>query len=125
MRFFTDEVKKVSFRATTGNQSTYDNCMSNHSFCFGMYYYKNSFLVTAGNPSLVPAIESDTLYVIKNHIFLVSTAVDRPQRCFLWYRFLRWTVTENQFLKIKKVEPPPSPLVLSWPLVIARSTGGW
>jgi hypothetical protein len=83
MRFFTDEVKKVSFRATTGNQSTYDNCMSNHSLCFGMYTItKTVFLMMAGNPSLVPAIESDTFYVIKNHIFFVLTAVDRPKDAF-------------------------------------------
>jgi hypothetical protein len=42
--------------------------------------------VTVDNPSLVSAIESDTLYVIqKNRPFFMSAVIDRHQRCFFVY----------------------------------------
>jgi hypothetical protein len=44
---------------------------------------QKQFLVSAGNRSLVPTSESDTLCVIKNDRFLVLATVDRHLWCWL------------------------------------------
>jgi hypothetical protein len=76
--------------------------------------------LAADNPSLVPAIESDTLYVIQKitNFWCRVLSIDTKDTS-LWCRLLMLIDIKNNFLKLKKPSsdlgpssPDPSPLSL-------------
>jgi hypothetical protein len=98
-----------------------------------LHNYENSFLVIAGNQYLVSLTKSDILYVIKKSLSLMSIAVDRHIKSYLWCQLLISVDIKDQFSIIKRihehrsklVRPRSGAAVVDLPLIYAAACQGW